>query len=1048
MCSYDRLHVFHSGKSFFLIPLYFFYFFLPQGRVDDPRTEEENDSSDDELEQLLYFPVGPGHVELSEDEGHSDRAAGDGGEADAEEDDEDGQEPPGPGPAPSPAPGPSFAQHQDQDAHMDAEGQADLGSRPRRFSRSTGSYSDGPITGQRHPRPKSIGNTRMLKVQKKIAQTERMKNREINKAAYRKRVDEDKIRWMAMVTTAHAKLDEALREYDKAGSLSSRARVLFEAIASDKAQVDTKFNFLLKRVQVVRYYLKLQLESGNTKLMANQKLVAGAFQVSPARVRLYTCDFLRTAESADTATAAALVAAVHTTFCPGEPPLQPPAPPPPPQPPATPPSVDTFFVADHPLRFSPINTYTVPAHMTPHISDAHIKGICVWYIRTHAHPKGKPNMKASGFQKWVNTDLIPKHIPGHAKISNRTAKRWIKDLGFVKTHHKKTMYVDGHERKDVVEDRARFVKEILSYVPFMQKYGNLKEGDDKEEGMKATLPAERYYVNGTEVVTGVAAGAGKELVLVVHDETVIHQNDLENWSYQLESGSSACQQKGNGAGYHISGFLSEKFGRLKITEEQWQAHLGTLDEAAKLKAQPSEFHKFHFKEGEHAHLEGNLTMFIGVAHRDDVHHPTGYWQGDDIYKQLEHAITIFEILHPGCTGLWLFDNSTGHSKMPRDALLADGMAKGPGGKFVSTFRETTWKDKGGVGHRQSFVFEEGDALKYKVKARVGKLDTKGLYFEVGARVEAQRPGQAGKGWTKDAEVVRRVERVGEGDTYLVRFKEGEEAVSVDVGKMQMPLVQFEAGTLGAGHALIGHSKGLKQICMERDLVKPDSKMNGVCGSKQRKERKEAMASTGIGKEESVEVPLHMGFADEEACCLAYLLSQQPDFIAQQNAIQEYIESRGHLCIFLPKYHPELNAIERYWSRIKLHTREHCDGTKQRTKKEADLALNGANNDLALIRRYFRTAWRWIDAYSRGLDGVLALFAVTKSKKHRGVTDAVDRAVNALAVTREAEKQARVASAAAAAAAAAGAPPPPLPPPPLTGPLTAADRAERTGAAGD
>ena len=90
MCSYDRLHVFHSGKSFFLIPLYFFYFFLPQGRVDDPRTEEENDSSDDELEQLLYFSVGPGHVELSEDEGHSDRAAGDGGEADAEEDDEDG----------------------------------------------------------------------------------------------------------------------------------------------------------------------------------------------------------------------------------------------------------------------------------------------------------------------------------------------------------------------------------------------------------------------------------------------------------------------------------------------------------------------------------------------------------------------------------------------------------------------------------------------------------------------------------------------------------------------------------------------------------------------------------------------------------------------------------------------------------------------------------------------------------------------------------------------------------------------------------------------
>ena len=59
-------------------------------------------------------------------------------------------------------------------------------------------------------------------------------------------------------------------------------------------------------------------------------------------------------------------------------------------------------------------------------------------------------------------------------------------------------------------------------------------------------------------------------------------------------------------------------------------------------------------------------------------------------------------------------------------------------------------------------------------------------------------------------------------------------------------------------------------------------------------------------------------------------------------------------------------------------------------------------DLALMRRYSRTAWRWVDAYHRGLDGVLANYAVRKSKSHRCVTDKVDREVNQLAVERKEE----------------------------------------------
>jgi hypothetical protein len=66
-----------------------------------------------------------------------------------------------------------------------------------------------------------------------------------------------------------------------------------------------------------------------------------------------------------------------------------------------------------------------------------------------------------------------------------------------------------------------------------------------------------------------------------------------------------------------------------------------------------------------------------------------------------------------------------------------------------------------------------------------------------------------------------------------------------------------------------------------------------------------------------------------------------------------------------------------------------------------MTMSSETCDLALMRRYSRTAWRWVDAYHRGLDGVLANYAVRKSKSHRCVTDAADQELNQLAVERKA-----------------------------------------------
>jgi hypothetical protein len=45
------------------------------------------------------------------------------------------------------------------------------------------------------------------------------------------------------------------------------------------------------------------------------------------------------------------------------------------------------------------------------------------------------------------------------------------------------------------------------------------------------------------------------------------------------------------------------------------------------------------------------------------------------------------------------------------------------------------------------------------------------------------------------------------------------------------------------------------------------------------------------------------------CCMARLLSQQDDFKNQISMLEALIQDAGHLCIFLPKFHCELNPIE-------------------------------------------------------------------------------------------------------------------------------------------
>ena len=46
-----------------------------------------------------------------------------------------------------------------------------------------------------------------------------------------------------------------------------------------------------------------------------------------------------------------------------------------------------------------------------------------------------------------------------------------------------------------------------------------------------------------------------------------------------------------------------------------------------------------------------------------------------------------------------------------------------------------------------------------------------------------------------------------------------------------------------------------------------------------------------------------------------VLGSHADFKIAKTLVEELVESRSHICLFFPKFHCELNAIERCWCRV-------------------------------------------------------------------------------------------------------------------------------------
>lgn len=114
-----------------------------------------------------------------------------------------------------------------------------------------------------------------------------------------------------------------------------------------------------------------------------------------------------------------------------------------------------------------------------------------------------------------------------------------------------------------------------------------------------------------------------------------------------------------------------------------------------------------------------------------------------------------------------------------------------------------------------------------------------------------------------------------------------------------------------------------------------------------------------------------------------------------------------------RYHPECNAIERFWGYTKCIERRMCNYSVKSLLARLPVTLSTV--PLALVRKWCRVSWLYVEAYNTGLDGYLKTRDLTKWTSHRSPTDMADKVV--LARSRATTPESRAARERAALAAA-------------------------------
>ncbi|CAM9183239.1 unnamed protein product, partial [Pylaiella littoralis] len=120
------------------------------------------------------------------------------------------------------------------------------------------------------------------------------------------------------------------------------------------------------------------------------------------------------------------------------------------------------------------------------IEDEDIRTMFREYLdeRIYRRKKTDPQLRVQDVHRWINTVLLKDFITEESpRVSLRTTHAWMQAVGFRWRRHRKCVYVDGHNRPDVVEHRQTYVQTMLAVRTSTAMLVKQGEGPEAREVM-------------------------------------------------------------------------------------------------------------------------------------------------------------------------------------------------------------------------------------------------------------------------------------------------------------------------------------------------------------------------------------------------------------------------------------------------------------------------------------------------------------------------------------------------------------------------------------
>ncbi len=111
--------------------------------------------------------------------------------------------------------------------------------------------------------------------------------------------------------------------------------------------------------------------------------------------------------------------------------------------------------------------------------------------------------------QFLKNYVSPQGVETPIIIRSRTAQTWLCKLGYVYKNVRKDVFVDGHERSDIVEDRAKFLKKMEELKPYIVEFF--------EDG---TMKPKVYPFD-----CALGGENRRPIIVITHDECTFSAND-------------------------------------------------------------------------------------------------------------------------------------------------------------------------------------------------------------------------------------------------------------------------------------------------------------------------------------------------------------------------------------------------------------------------------------------------------------------------------------------------------------------------------------------